>query len=108
MRPRSWRDEERKKTSFYREEEEVSSANEEADEDEERRELDAQTACLLQISKTMANLGKEVRKGGDTSKWPKFDETYASYPLFKRNWRSHAKAYQWSGRDRVGESLQGQ
>ena len=99
LRPRSWRDEGRKKASFYKEEED-SSTDEEAEEAEVKEELDVQTACLLQISKTMANLGKEVRKGGDTSKWPKFDETYASYPLFKRNWRSHAKAYH-SGVDEI-------
>ena len=78
LRPRSWRDEERKKTSFYRDEAADSSSREDAGEDKDVEEIDAQTACLLQISKTMANLGKEVRKGGDTSKWPKFDETYAS------------------------------
>ncbi len=68
LRPRSWKDEERKRTPFYRDEATDSSSSEDAEGDEDREEIDAQTACLLQISKTMANLGKEVRKGGDTSK----------------------------------------
>ena len=66
MRPHSWRDEERKKTLFYRDEVTDSSSSE--DDGEDGKDLDAQTACLLQMTKTMANLGKEVRKGGDTSK----------------------------------------